>query len=69
MSDVFRVRYILSDAKEFQQTWPVLKRYFGEVKPAATMIQAPLMKEEMRIEIEVSAKKQKIKSNERRSKL
>lgn len=58
LKDVVRVRYILPDKKEFPLIWPVLKRVFGDVRPAATMIQAELMKDEMRIEIEVTAKKE-----------
>lgn len=57
MADVVRVHYILPDRADFPTTWPVLKKWFGEVRPAATMIQAVLMKEEMKIEIEVTAKK------------
>lgn len=57
MADVVRVRYILPDRNDFPTTWPVLNKWFGEVRPAATMIQAVLMKEEMNIEIEVTAKK------------
>jgi enamine deaminase RidA (YjgF/YER057c/UK114 family) len=59
MQDVVRVNYILPDGKDFPQTWPVLKRYFGDVRPAATMVQAGLMREEMRIEIEVTARRGK----------
>ncbi|POR36198.1 RutC family protein [Tolypocladium paradoxum] len=57
MADVVRVRYILPDRSEFPKTWPVLKKRFGEVRPAATMVESGLMKEEMKIEIEVTAKK------------
>lgn len=57
IADVVRVQYILPDKKEFPKTWPVLKKWFGEVGPAAMMIEADLMKEEMKIEIEVTAKK------------
>lgn len=57
MADVVRVHYILPERDDFPQTWPLLKKWFGEVRPAATMIQATLMKEEMKIEIEVTAKK------------
>jgi len=57
MADVVRVRYILPDRREFPKTWPVLKKWFGEVRPAATMVESGLMKEEMKIEIEVTAKK------------
>ncbi|KAJ0310079.1 hypothetical protein COL5a_009721 [Colletotrichum fioriniae] len=58
MKDVVRVRYILPDRNDFQKTWPVLQKYFGEVRPAATMIQAALMEDVMKIEIEVTAKKE-----------
>jgi enamine deaminase RidA (YjgF/YER057c/UK114 family) len=57
MEEVVRVRYILPNGADFEKTWPVLRRWFGDVRPAATMIQANLMKEEMKIEIEVTAKK------------
>ncbi|KAK1729118.1 hypothetical protein CaCOL14_007832 [Colletotrichum acutatum] len=58
IKDVVRVRYILPDRNDFQKTWPVLQKYFGEVRPAATMIQAALMEDVMKIEIEVTAKKE-----------
>lgn len=57
LSDVVRVTYMLPDAAEFAQTWPVLRRYFGEVRPAATMISVGLADPRMRIEIEVTALK------------
>lgn len=56
MSDVVRVRYILPDRAEFPKIWPVLRKWFGDVRPAATMVQSGLMKEEMKFEIEVTAK-------------
>ncbi|KAL4722628.1 hypothetical protein ACLX1H_010509 [Fusarium chlamydosporum] len=56
VSDVVRVNYILPDRDDFPKTWPVLKKWFGEVRPAATMVQSALMKEEMKIEIEVTAR-------------
>jgi enamine deaminase RidA (YjgF/YER057c/UK114 family) len=57
MEDVVRVMYIVPVAGEFQQCWPVLRRYFGEIRPAATMISAGLADERMRIEIQVTARK------------
>ena len=57
MHDVVKVRYILPDGKEFPSIWPVLKKYFGDVRPAATMVQADLMEKVMKVEIEVTAKK------------
>jgi enamine deaminase RidA (YjgF/YER057c/UK114 family) len=58
LRDVVRVRYILPAASEFERTWPVLRRYFGDVRPAATMIAAGLADPRMKIEIEVTAKRQ-----------
>ena len=56
--DVVRVRYILPDAAEFEPCWPLLRAAFGVAAPAATMIVAGLMQPEMRIEIEVTARRQ-----------
>jgi len=58
LKDVVRVTYVLPDAKEFPQCWPILRKYFGEVRPAAMMISANLLDPRMRIEIEVTALKQ-----------
>lgn len=55
VADIVRVRYILPDAAEFPACWPVLRRWFHAVRPAATMIQAGLADPRMRIEIEVTA--------------
>jgi enamine deaminase RidA (YjgF/YER057c/UK114 family) len=56
LADVVRVTYILPDADEFPKCWPVLRLYFGEVRPAATMISAGLVDKRLRIEIEVTAR-------------
>ena len=58
LKDVVRVTYVLPDAKEFPECWPILRKYFGEVRPAAMMISANLLDPRMRIEIEVTALKQ-----------
>ncbi len=58
-SDVVRVTYVLPDSTEFEQCWPILRKYFGEVRPAATMISAGLADPRMRIEIEVTARKRR----------
>lgn len=63
-----RVRYVLPDKQDFPRIWPVLRRWWigsdgedgddaGGSRPAATMIQAGLMEDVMRIEIEVTAVK------------
>ena len=58
LRDVVRVTYVLPNGDEFPKCWPVLKKYFGEVRPAAMMISAGLADPKMRIEIEVTALKQ-----------
>ena len=58
IADVVRVTYVLPNAADFAPCWPVLKRYFGEVRPAAMMIAAGLADPRMKIEIEVTARKQ-----------
>ena len=57
-ADVVRVTYVLPDASEFAACWPVLRQYFGAVRPAAMMISAGLADPRMKIEIEVTARKQ-----------
>ena len=56
LADVVRVTYVLPKAEEFHECWPVLRRYFGEIRPAAMMISAGLADARMRIEIEVTAR-------------
>lgn len=55
LKDVVRVTYVLPNGAEFEQCWPVLRKYFGEVRPAAKMISAGLADPRMKIEIEVTA--------------
>lgn len=55
LRDVVRVTYVLPDGAEFEACWPVLCKYFGEVRPAAMMISAGLADPRMKIEIEVTA--------------
>ncbi len=57
MADVVRVRYILPDPALWEACWPVTRAWFVEVRPAATMIVAGLQTPEMKIEIEVTARK------------
>jgi enamine deaminase RidA (YjgF/YER057c/UK114 family) len=58
LRDVVRVRYVLPNAADFPQCWPILRKYFGDVRPAATMISAGLADPRMQIEIEVTALRQ-----------
>lgn len=61
LREVVRVTYILPKAAEFPQCWPILRKYFGQIRPAATMISAGLIDPRMRIEIEVTARKSSAK--------
>lgn len=58
LRDVVRVTYVLPNESEFPQCWPILRKYFGEIRPAAMMISAGLADPRMRIEIEVTARRQ-----------
>lgn len=55
LKDVVRATYYLPDHKEFEPCWPVLQKYFGDVRPASTMVEAGLLEPRIRIEIEVTA--------------
>ncbi len=55
--DVVRVNYVLPAGNDFSRCWPTLRKYFGDVRPAAMMISAGLADPRMRIEIEVTARR------------
>jgi enamine deaminase RidA (YjgF/YER057c/UK114 family) len=55
MADVVRVHYILPVGSDFPACQPILKKWFGDVRPAATMIVAELIDDVIKIEIEVTA--------------
>ena len=57
LEHILRVHYILPNAEDFPPCWPVLKKYLGEIRPAATMFVAGLADPRMKIEIEVTGKK------------
>ena len=57
LREVVRVTYVMPDGSEFEHCWPVLRNYFGDVRPAAMMISAGLADPRMKIEIEVTALK------------
>ncbi|MCW6007868.1 RidA family protein [Micromonospora sp. CPCC 205371] len=56
-ADVVRVRYLLPDRADFEPCWPTLRRRFGEVRPAATMLVCGLSDPRMKFEIEVYARR------------
>ncbi len=54
-ADVVRVRYLLPSRADFEPCWPVLRKAFADVRPAATMLECGLADPRMKIEIEVDA--------------
>jgi enamine deaminase RidA (YjgF/YER057c/UK114 family) len=60
LKDVVRVTYMLPIGADFERCWPVLRRHFGDVRPAATMLCVGLLDPRMKIEIEVTARKSHI---------
>ncbi len=56
LSHTVRVHYILADRDDWPACWRVTRRYFGDVRPAATMFVAPLQDARMKIEIEITAR-------------
>src|SRR5262245_40864673 len=57
MADVVRANYYITDRAYVDVGFPILGETFGEIRPAATMIVCQLNKPEMKIEIEVTAKR------------
>ena len=55
MADIVQVTYVLPNRDDFEPCWPVLRKWLGDIRPAATMFEARLMNDEMKIEIQVIA--------------
>ncbi|QPC85988.1 RidA family protein [Mesorhizobium sp. NBSH29] len=55
LEDVVRAHYYITDTAFVDRVFPILGSYFGDIRPAATMITCQLNKPEMKIEIEVTA--------------
>ena len=56
LEDIVRLLFIVPDRADWEPCWPVLRRHFGESRPASTLIHAGLQTEAMRIEIEATAR-------------
>lgn len=57
MSDIVRVQYTVTDRANVERIKPVLGKWLGGIRPAATMVIAGLIEPEMKLEIEVTALK------------
>ncbi|WP_116367341.1 RidA family protein [Parahaliea mediterranea] len=56
IANIVRVTYILPNRDDFEACWPALNRWLGEVRPAATVFEARLLDDAMKIEIQVTAR-------------
>ncbi|AQQ66588.1 hypothetical protein Mag101_02190 [Microbulbifer agarilyticus] len=56
IAQIVRVTYILPNRDDFKPCWPVFEKWLGEVRPAATMFEARLLDDAMKIEIQVTAR-------------
>jgi enamine deaminase RidA (YjgF/YER057c/UK114 family) len=59
LNDVVRVTYILPDRNDFEICHPTFRKYFENIRPAATALFATLVSDAVKIEIEVTAVIQK----------
>lgn len=55
LGDVVRVLYIVSDRSLIPGVTATVGSYFGDIRPASTLIVAGLLEEAMKVEIEVTA--------------
>jgi enamine deaminase RidA (YjgF/YER057c/UK114 family) len=55
MTDIARVQYTITDASLMEALLPALGEALADIRPAATMVVADMIKPEMLIEIEVTA--------------
>ncbi len=53
---IVRVTYILSNRDDFETCWPILGKWLGDVRPAATVFEARLLNDEIKVEVQVTAK-------------
>ncbi len=56
LEQAVRVHYIYADKADFEPCWPVLSKYLGRARPAATVFMAELLDEKMKLEIEITAR-------------
>lgn len=57
LEDIVRTKYYVTSRDYADAVFPVFGHYLGDIRPAATLIICDLLRAEMKIEIEVTAKK------------
>lgn len=55
IADVVRATYIITDPAFMPEVFAVTGRWFADIRPAATMLVAGLVRPEMKVEIEITA--------------
>ncbi len=58
LDEVVRVNYILSERAYSDEAFKIFGQYFGDIRPAAMLLIAGMLTDEMKVEIEVTALKQ-----------
>lgn len=56
LAQIVRIHYIFPNKHDFAPCWPICTKYLGDIRPAATMFEAGLLDEKMKLEIEVTAR-------------
>jgi enamine deaminase RidA (YjgF/YER057c/UK114 family) len=56
-ADILRVRVFVADRRDFLPVCRVVGRFFRRIRPANTTVLAPLATPEMKVEIEVTARR------------
>ena len=57
LADVVRVHYYVTSRDLAGEAFPIFGRYLGQIRPAATLVICELLRPDMKIEIEVTARK------------
>lgn len=65
MKDVVRVTYVFPNTEDFPKCWPIMRKYLGDVRPSAMMLVAGLSDPRMKIEIQVTAYRDRGQSSNR----
>jgi len=58
LADIVRARYIIVNEADWTKVAPIFGQYLADIRPASTAIICKLVDPRMKIEIEVTAKKQ-----------
>lgn len=55
LSQIVRAHYYITQPEDANEVFTILGEWFGDIRPAATMVVCGLIRPEMKIEIEVTA--------------